>query len=567
MIQQCKIPSAKPIWNGFCIVTVRGTEQLRIILRNRNHTGSGSKTAACLISEAESEVCRMKYAVTASEMNACDHGTIEQVGLPAMVLMERAALAVAEVIIKRYPDRNRVLIVAGKGNNGGDGLAIGRLLAKAGRQVTFFQMQGNYSEEAWKQREILQHLGFSICGTWPDGEYDIIIDALFGIGITGEVREEARAMIRKMNEYRCSFRGKTSFHGETTGTERLIGIAPVICAVDLPSGIDTDTGAVCGEAVKADLTVTFQYLKKAHLLYPGREYCGKVYLRDVGIEDYGICAETAFTYEKEEAKKLLPPRKTSGHKGTFGKVLLYAGSREMSGAALLCARAVLCSGAGMLKVLTEETNNTLLRAVLPEAILTMDPVKDLEWADVLVAGPGIGTSKEAKETLTSLLRVSHLPMVLDADALNLLAENPALMELMKEKALNQPVILTPHPGEFLRLSGIAMTDYQQGREKAIRTFQNQSHCILVSKDACTMVTDGTALYLNSTGNDGMATAGSGDVLTGVIGSILAQGLPAFEAASKGVFLHGLAGDEAVLKKGKHGMIASDLIENLWTYLE
>ena len=500
----------------------------------------------------------MKEVLTASEMKACDHGTIEQAGIPSMVLMERAALAVTEVIIKRYPDRNRVLVVAGKGNNGGDGLAIGRLLAKAGRQVTFFQMSGNYSEEARKQREILLHLGFSICDIWPDGEYDIIIDALLGIGITGEVREDTRAIIQHMNQCRRQ---------NTSGDLKTHRMIPVICAVDLPSGIDTDTGAVCGEAVKADLTVTFQYLKKAHLLYPGREYCGKVYLRDVGIENYGICAETAFTYEKEEAKNLLPQRKTSGHKGTFGKVLLYAGSREMSGAALLCARAVLCSGAGMLKVLTEETNHTLLRTVLPEAMIATDPVKDLKWADVLVAGPGIGTSEEAKETLTGLLRASHLPTVLDADALNLVAEDSALMELLREKALNLPVVLTPHPGELLRLSGLTMADYQQEREKTIRTLQEQCHCVLVSKDACTLVTDGAALYLNSTGNDGMATAGSGDVLTGVIGSLLAQGIPAFDAASKGVFLHGLAGDEAALKKGKHGMIASDLIENLWTYLE
>ena len=213
----------------------------------------------------------MKYVVTSAEMKACDYGTTGQTGIPSMVLMERAALAVAEVIIKRYPDRNRILIVAGKGNNGGDGLAIGRLLAKAGRQVTFFQLQGNYSEEAGKQREILLHLGFPICDTWPDGEYDIIIDALLGIGITGEVREETREMIHKMNEYRRSFQRGSSFGGEITGAERLNKAAPVICAVDLPSGIDTDTGAVCGEAVKADLTVTFQYLKKAHLLYPGKE--------------------------------------------------------------------------------------------------------------------------------------------------------------------------------------------------------------------------------------------------------------------------------------------------------
>ena len=177
-------------------------------------------------------------------------------------------------------------------------------------------------------------------------------------------------------------------------------------------------------------------------------------LSDVGIENYGICAETAFTYEKEEAKNLLPQRKTSGHKGTFGKVLLYAGSREMSGAALLCARAVLCSGAGMLKVLTEETNHTLLRTVLPEAMIATDPVKDLEWADVLVAGPGIGTSEEAKETLTGLLRASYLPTVLDADALNLLAEENGkelAEKLRTQGAEGRIIILTPHVGELSRL--------------------------------------------------------------------------------------------------------------------
>lgn len=499
----------------------------------------------------------MKNVLTASEMKACDHGTIEQAGIPSMVLMERAALAVTEVLLNRYPDRKRILIVAGKGNNGGDGLAIGRLLARAGKQVTFYQMNGSYSEEARKQREILSHLGFPMSDTWPDGEYDIIIDALLGIGISGEVREDAGRIIRKINECKDG----------NTDLDPLA--APVICAVDLPSGIDTDTGAVCKEAVKADLTVTFQYRKKAHLLYPGREYCGTVYVKDVGIENYGVGPDTAFTYQDEIFRNFLPKRESSGHKGTFGKVLLFAGSREMSGAALLCARAVLESGAGMLKVFTAPENHTLLRTVLPEAMITEDPLEDLAWADVLVAGPGIGTSSDSGKRLKELLERAQIPVVLDADALNRIAQDEKLMDIVQEKAKNFPIIMTPHPGEFQRLSGIPFREYQENREAAIRNFQEKSHVILVSKDACTMVIgkdeerQTARLYLNGTGNDGMATAGSGDVLTGIIGGLLAQKVPPFEAAAKGVYLHGRAGDEAAKHKGKHGMLASDLIDNLW----
>ncbi len=502
----------------------------------------------------------MDYVVTASEMKACDGGTIEQIGIPSMVLMERAALAVADVILSQYADKKRILIVAGKGNNGGDGLAIGRLLAKAGCHVTFFQMNGHYSVEAQKQRDILLQLGFLICDAWPEGEYDLIIDALLGIGITGEVRQEACEIIQRINEYRKQ-NDREEYHSEEFECPE---DRPVICAVDLPSGIATDTGIICGVAVKADLTVTFQYLKRAHLLYPGKEYCGQVILRDVGIEPCGISPKTAFTFHTSKVKGLLPQRSPSGHKGSFGKVLLYAGSKEISGAALLCARAILCSGAGMLKVWTDQSNHELFRSVLPEAMLSTDLSKDLNWADVLVAGPGIGTSGESRSILSQLLQEAAIPMVLDADALNLISADASLMSCLQNIASRKPVILTPHPAELLRLFKVSMADYLANREQLIRDFQKNCSCILVSKDASTVVAgDENQYYINSSGNDGMATAGSGDVLTGVIGSLLAQGLPAFDAASKGVFLHGLAGDEAAKRKGRRGMIASDLIESLW----
>ena len=241
----------------------------------------------------------------------------------------------------------------------------------------------------------------------------------------------------------------------------------------------------------------------------------------------------------------------------------------MSGAALLCARAVLESGAGMLKVFTAPENHTLLRTVLPEAMITEEPLEDLAWADVLVAGPGIGTSPDSGKRLKELLERAQIPVVLDADALNQIAQDEKLMDIVQEKAKNFPIIMTPHPGEFQRLSGIPFREYQENREAAIRHFQEKSHVILVSKDACTMVIGKdeerqmARLYLNGTGNDGMATAGSGDVLTGIIGGLLAQKVPPFEAAAKGVYLHGRAGDEAAKHKGKHGMLASDLIDNLW----
>ena len=383
-----------------------------------------------------------------------------------------------------------------------------------------------------------------------------MVDALFGVGLSRNITGKYAQAIEEINNMKA-----------------------YKYAVDIPSGVHADDGHICAVAVKADCTVTFGFKKAGCILYPGKAYCGRLIKTEIGYAEE-LCKEKGYARScSEEDLCSVPKRAEDGNKGSFGKILILAGSQEYAGAAVLAASAAYSMGAGMVKVVTHRENKEILYAHIPEVLgLFYEDVredgfsdafqKSIAWADSIVAGPGMAQSISSELLLDELLECAgDKKMVLDADALNLLAEDQELMELVREKATKQPVILTPHPGEFLRLSGLTMADYQQEREKTIRTLQEQCHCVLVSKDACTLVTDGAALYLNSTGNDGMATAGSGDVLTGVIGSLLAQGLPAFEAASKGVFLHGLAGDEAALKKGKHGMIASDLIENLWTYLE
>lgn len=494
----------------------------------------------------------MNVILSADEMKQCDKMTIDTLDIPAMVLMERAAMSISDVICERDGECRQVLIVAGKGNNGGDGLALGRLLAECGKQVTFYLPMGAASAEAVWQKKIIENSGFDICDKWPEKEYDIIIDALLGIGTAGNaLHREYLTIVRKINDCRKN------------GTR--------IYAVDLPTGVHTDTGRIMKEAVRADVTVTFQYAKKAHLLYPGKEYCGEVIVKPVGIGDYGISSQTAFSYQQEDLNSLLPKRNPAGHKGSFGKVFLFAGSEEICGAAILCARAIMASGAGMVKVYTVSQNREILQTALPEAMIAFSMEEAVQWADVLVIGPGIGKKNFAYDTIMQLLEMEEKPMVVDADAINLLAEQSSLRDKFVQYCLNNKrrVVLTPHPMELIRLAETNMTQYQEDREQMLIEQTKRLHATIVSKDASTMVAseDSSCLYLNSTGNDGMATAGSGDVLTGLIGGLMAQGFDTFEAACKGVFLHGLAGDWAAKQRGAHGMIASDIIEGLQKYMD
>lgn len=498
----------------------------------------------------------MKYAVKSKEMKAYDEYTINKVGIPSMVLMERAALCVISNLSEKLGNTpKKVLIAAGVGNNGGDGLAVGRLLALKGHKVVFF-LTGDREKmtgEALCQLTILENLGFSIQSKPEDIEYDMVIDALLGIGLSREVSGSYADAVDIIN--------------------RLKEKGAYICGVDIPSGVCADTGRILGCAVRADITVTFAFAKRGQLLYPGKACCGKLVVEDIGISQKGFLLQkpTAFYYEKEDLKALLPYRAPDGNKGTFGKVLLIAGSKDLCGACILCGNSILRSGAGMVKIITPLCNRQIIQSALPEAMLqTYEDRPDeskikqaLKWCDAAVAGPGMGTDENGYALMKCLLEEDSLPMVIDADGLNLTAMHEDLMELMAKRKPGQTII-TPHPGEFNRLSGTDMDAYKRKREQLIRLLSQKLHCIVAAKDAVTIVAEDQReeIYINNSGNEGMATAGSGDVLAGIMGALLGQKMKAYDAACFAVYLHGVAGELAGEENGRSGVVASDLIKKL-----
>lgn len=493
----------------------------------------------------------MKYIVNAEEMRRYDKNTTETFQVPSIVLMERAALAVAEEIEALYSLKGRrVLVVAGKGNNGGDGLAVGRLLLQRGYAVTCVIPDGtsDIRKQTTLQRTILQKYGLDTGCNLPDAEYDIIVDALFGVGLCREITGDYAGVIDYIN-----------------------ASGAYVVAVDMPSGIHTDTGAVLGKAVRADMTVTFAFMKRGLLLYPGAAYAGMVICKEIGITADSFLRKrpTAFTYEPSDLARL-PKRPAYGNKGTFGKVLLIAGSRSMSGACLLAGESIYRSGAGLVRIMTVEDNRHLLQERLPEAVLvTYDvdayPKKALEenmaWADCIAVGPGMGLGSVAAGIVEALLRDDkHKPLIMDADALNIIAASEGCRALLKER---DNVVLTPHLGEFARLADDAIENIKGNIAEAAVRFAEQYHVTLVCKDARTVVCQrGDSVYINTSGNSGMATAGAGDVLTGIITGLAAQKLPLFEAAALGVYIHGLAGDMAAEQYNAYYMTAASMTEQL-----
>lgn len=488
----------------------------------------------------------MQYLVSAEEMKRYDRNTMEKRGLPSLVLMERAALCACEEVCRlageEKPEEKRVLIAVGTGNNGGDGLALARLLGEKHYRVTVVCIgKEEKATEQWrKEREILRNYPVEVCSDFPEGEYTILVDALFGVGISRELQGEYLRAVQILNQKK----GKK-------------------LALDMPSGIDTDTGRVLGDAFLADVTITFGFYKRGLFLYPGRSFAGEVKLADVGISSgsfYG--QEPEWFFYEEEPERLLPVREAGGNKGTFGKVLIIAGSKNMAGAAVLAAKAAYRTGAGMVKVVTPEENRLILQQAVPEALLqTRQNLTDaFSWADVVVIGPGMGKEEAGENLLLQVLRDCSLPVVMDADALNLLAEKPEWCRLFQENP-DREVILTPHMGELSRLTGEPIAVLKEKPVEYGRKLSEQSGAVVVVKDAvsCICRKEGS-ICVNVCGNSGMATAGSGDVLAGIIGGLLAQKMPAFEAASLGCYLHGKAGEKAAEEVGEYGCMAGDIID-------
>lgn len=488
----------------------------------------------------------MEYLVSAREMRTYDENTTKEFLVPAVVLMERAAEAFVTEFARRIPANSSVLILCGSGNNGGDGLAIARLLFQRGYAVAVLLTgkagKGTLCEQ---QLSICRKYGIRELLGLPETAPDAVIDAIFGTGLSRDIEGEALGLITAVNAWE-TFRA----------------------AVDLPSGVSADNGRILGTAFRADLTVTFAFAKCGQILYPGAEYCGELIIRDIGITEDSFRNNPPRVRTLTESDfALLPARRPDTNKGDFGKVLVIAGSVNMSGAAYFAAKAAYLLGAGLVRIYTPDENRVIVQQSLPEAILTtyradrFDAkvlIDAIHWADVVLIGPGLSTSETAGKILETTLSATSVPLVIDADGLNLLSKDTERL-----KRPHTDMVLTPHIGEMARLTGDSIMYLKEERLRLASEFANEYNVVLTLKDSRTV----TALpygkvYLNRTGNCGMATGGSGDVLSGVTAGLLATGLPAGTAAALAVFLHGCAGDLAAEKKGARSMTASDILDAL-----
>lgn len=490
----------------------------------------------------------MRYLLSSTQMQQCDKNTMDHFGMLSAVLMERAALAVVEEVECHMDGRKdqkapSVLVVCGSGNNGGDGLAVARLLFLKGYPVSIW-MVGNtekMSVECARQYQIAQNYGILIQSEAPKEAADVVIDAVFGIGLSRPVGGRYAQCLETLNQ-----------------------MSGYKVAVDICSGLSADDGSVMGIAFRADLTVTFGFAKIGHILYPGADYSGEVAVCDMGIDQNSLLdiGPDTFRMGKEDLSGL-PQRTARSNKGTYGKLLILAGSENMAGAAIFSAQAACGAGTGLVKIFTEACNRSIVQTLIPEAVLATWQAGDdlgqkvrenLAWASAVVLGPGLGTGALAKELVREVLAQIQIPCVVDADALNILAEHPEWL-----KDVSAPVIITPHLGEMARLTKKTVPEIQKNMLMVARSFAKEYNVITVLKDARTVTAfpDGRA-WINCSGNDGMATAGAGDVLTGVIGALLAQQAGIETAAPLGVYIHGLAGDMAARETGKRGLMASDI---------
>lgn len=485
----------------------------------------------------------MKYLLTGKQMQNADQYTIHEIGIPSMVLMERAAMKIVDIMEQYQLDFRKVLVVCGSGNNGGDGYAIARLLYLKGYNVSIY-FAGNdekRSEENRLQKKIADYYNIPVKQEIEKEEYSVIIDAIFGTGLSRDIEGSYYELIESLNQ-----------------------MSGYKVAVDTPSGLYDDTGKVMGIVFRADLTVAIAFAKRGQLIVSGNPYVGKLQVADIGIYIDAVKPDGKLTYcyEFDDFRERFPKRTANSHKGSYGKVLLIAGCKGMSGAALLCAKAAYATGAGLVQIYTHEDNRVIIQKSLPEAIVSTytdyneEQLKQLlEWADVVGIGCGLGMSDVADKLVRNTLQYADIPCVVDADALNLIAND---ITMLKNK--EQPIVVTPHMKEMARLLSCSVKELQNQKMEYLERFVNQYLVTCVLKDARTLVSnDKENVFLNLTGNSAMAKGGSGDVLTGIISGIVAQKKDVYEAACLGVYLHGMAGDYARDQKGEYSVLAGDLV--------
>ena len=492
----------------------------------------------------------MTELLSAKQMQACDKRTIEKHQIPSLVLMERAALKVVETIEKEYENANSFSVVCGPGNNGGDGVAIARLLRLKGKTVDCMVLGDSekFSEQLKQEIKIAESYGLTIHNKLIEEsieQADLTIDAMFGIGLSRGLSGEYDYAAAIINQ----------------GANRVL-------AVDIPSGYNADSGKLLGETgVRADITVTFAYMKKGMLLGDCKAAVGKMVVADVGIylergtDQYEILID-------DDIFKFVKSRAVDANKGSCGKLLVIAGSESIYGACYLSAKSALTTGTGLVKIYTHKNNIASIQQNLPEAMYAgydeyneKDLSEEIKWASTALIGPGLGTSDMSKRILKQVLSEVTYPLIIDADGINLLAEEE-MKELFKETSARVPVVITPHLKEMERLTGVKVSDINYNMEQVAMDFAKEYGCIVVLKNFTTIITDGTQVFYVNSGNEGLATPGSGDVLAGAIASLISQKVnPKIDVAvCAATHLHGKAGTLASKKYGVRGVLARHIID-------
>ena len=492
----------------------------------------------------------MLHTISPQDMQEMERAFLDGTGYPSILLMEHAAQAVTDAVGRHAEKGSRVLFVCGGGNNGGDGCAAARIWMQRGGKadVWLLSSPSKMKGDAGANACLLNVCGANMTilyGEAPEIPADCtaIVDALFGTGLSRALEGAALSAVQRIN-----------------------GSGLPVIAVDIPSGVDGATGQALGECVHAAETVTFHRPKHGHLLFPGRTLTGKLTIADIGILPEWDGAQGIDVLEAEDAKALLPVRTRDAHKGTFGHVLLVAGSEGMAGAACLSAQAALRSGAGLVTAACCAPVRIPMQTLVPcamakvvcggaalDAGATMQLYQLAQGKRALVIGPGLGQEDGTWRAISQLI-AGDIPKVVDADALNLLARHGG--------RVGANTVLTPHPGEMARLTGASMEEILASPVEYAQQLAQDYDCCVLLKGATTVIVRGEDVAMNVTGCDAMATGGSGDVLSGVVAGLMAQGMTPMDAARAGAYYHGLAGESAAKARGSRAVTAWDVCDSL-----
>ncbi|OQY00664.1 MAG: bifunctional ADP-dependent NAD(P)H-hydrate dehydratase/NAD(P)H-hydrate epimerase [Desulfobacteraceae bacterium 4572_130] len=511
------------------------------------------------------------YLVTAKEMQKIDNKTIKSFGMAGEILMENAGRGAFDMLVDLFPEiaLKKVCILAGRGNNGGDGFVIARYLIEKKVKTGIFILceRGKIKGDAKTNLTLLEKLcektKLGYIKEIPDKDtflkyknkilhYNIFVDAILGTGLNSDVRGFFRDVIETCNSS-----------------------SNPIFSIDIPSGLNANTGKPLGVCIKANSTATFAFAKIGHILYPGNEFTGKLKIINIGIPGFIVKNTPPLVHllDKKMIKLLFVPRNSQSHKGDFGHLFVIAGSIGKTGAAALTCNAAMACGAGLVTLgIPKSLNSTLEPQVIETMTLPLPEEKKGYLSDiafnkiqkfiikknVLALGPGLGTEKSTKKLVQKLIENIEIPIIIDADALNLIAGKPEILK--KRKA---PVILTPHPGEMARLSNKSIKQIQENRTESAREFAAKFNVIVVLKGAQTIIAlPDNKIFICTWGNSGMASGGMGDVLTGIIASLIAQNFSCLNAAIAGVYIHGMCGDILAKTIGSFGFLASDMINTI-----